>query len=130
MDDVYNGWLQDFESELGIRLQKEILEPIGNSQLACYKKYDWYQQEFNSIVDVPRHPYLILEGVGACNQVIAGALSFQIWIAAKAEVLIERIIERDGEAMRPHLAGFKTREAIYFNNHVVKQRADLQLSGD
>lgn len=130
MDDVYNGWLQDFEVELGQRLSREILLPLQSGYQARYEKYDWYEAAFTHTVAIPSHSFLILEGVGSCNSVVAEFLSYRLWIEADAEVLIDRIIARDGEAMRPHLAQFKIREAQYFLNQRVKERANLQLSGD
>lgn len=130
MDDVYDGWFQDFESELGQRLQKEILEPLSAGETAGYNRYDWYESAFTDVVDIPAHDYLILEGVGSSNSVIAELISYSIWIEANPELLIDRIIDRDGEEMRPHLDGFKVREAQYFENQNIKARANLQLSGD
>ena len=130
LDDVYDGWLQDFDQELGQRLRREVLEPLQQGAPGKYAKYNWYTKSFDSFVKVPKGDYLILEGVGSNNLVITELLAYSIWIEANADVLIDRIISRDGESMRPHLAGFKRREADYFEKHNVKARADLQLSGD
>lgn len=130
MDDVYDGWFQDFETQLGQRLVAEILEPVSRGIPASYKKYDWHEQAFTSQVELPEHPYVILEGVGASNAVSATYLCFHIWIEADSTILIDRIISRDGEAMRPYLGEFKRREAQYFANQEIKQQADLCLHGD
>lgn len=130
MDDIYDGWFQDFETQLGNRLIAEILEPLSQGNPARYKKYDWHKRQFTSQVELAPHPFVILEGVGACNSVSASHLCFQIWIEADPSILIDRIIARDGEAMRPYLDEFKRRESVYFANQAIKEQADLHLLGD
>ena len=130
MDDLYDGWNQDLEVELGQRIIDSILMPLAAGQDSEYEKYDWYKHKFSS-KEVITHPeFLILEGVGSCNVGSASYLSYRIWVEADPSILVDRIISRDGEAMRPHLGEFKRREALYFANQETKQLADMHLRGD
>lgn len=130
MDDLYNGWTQDLIVELGQRINQQILQPLGQGLSASYQQFDWYKNGFTSHIEVPVHDFLILEGVGSANNVIADLISYRIWIEANEGVVDERIVERDGEAMRPHLAAWHTKEAHYFSEQETKRRADMLLSGD
>lgn len=130
MDDLYNGWNQDLEVELGQRIRKSILDPLSNGDDASFEKYDWHEKQFISKQAISHQLFVILEGVGACNEQFADLLSFQIWIEADPSVVIERIVNRDGESVRGELPQWKIREAKYFENQLVKQRANLHVSGD
>lgn len=130
MDDLYDGWSQDLEVELGTRINMRILEPLSRSEFGKYENFDWHAQKFTSSTDVYPKDFLILEGVGASNQISAPYVSINIWIAANPNVVVERIVSRDGEAVRPELSEWQRRELAYFESQQIKQRAHLQLSGD
>jgi uridine kinase len=130
MDDLYNGWTQDLMVELGQRINQQVLQPISQGLTSNYQQFDWYKNSFTSQIEVPVHEFLILEGVGSASIVIADLITYLIWIEAKPDVVDERIVRRDGEAIRPHLLAWHAKEAHYFAEQETKRRADMLLSGD
>lgn len=130
LDDLYNGWNQDLVSELATRIRQQILQPLQQSQLAQYSKYDWHQGAFTQIVTVPKCSYLILEGVGAANPKLGEYFALTVWVQAPSELLLERLIQRDGLAYREQLINWQQHEAKYFDLMSVKSACDVVVSGD
>ncbi len=130
MDDLYEGWTQDLNSELADRIQARILQPISQGVDAQILKYDWIAEKFGETVTVPCSNFLILEGVGSGNSLIRNYVSLAVWIESEPELLVERVVERDGEQLRDDIVRWQNREAEYFNKHEVKASADVHLRGD
>lgn len=130
MDDLYNGWNQDLETELGQRIVQSILLPIAAGKSAHYEKFDWYANTFTSSSEIVTTSYLILEGVGSSNRIVSPYLSYRIWIEADPDVVEARIVNRDGPQVRSHLPAWRIKETQYFDSHSVMAHANLHLSGD
>lgn len=130
MDDLYEGWTQDLSTGLADRIQEWILEPISRGVDAQHLKYDWHAGKFSEKVTVPRSSFVILEGVGSGNSQFRRFVSLALWIESDPEVLVDRVVARDGEQLRSEILRWQVREAEYFELHNVKNSADIQLRGD
>ncbi len=130
MDDLYDGWYQDLQQDLAARICAQILDPIRSGSSAKYERYDWFAHEFVEWIHVPIHDFLILEGVGSGHPMIRESASTTVWIEVEENVAIQRVIYRDGEAMRPHIVGWHERESDFFAEHDVKASADFRLLGE
>ncbi len=130
MDDLYEGWTQDLNRDLAERIQHWILTPLESGHDAQHLKYDWVQCAFTEIVPVPKAPYLILEGVGSGNLALREFVSLALWIESDPELLIERVVDRDGEQLRDEIMRWQEHESQFHALHQVKASAHLQLHGD
>ena len=130
MDDLYNGWTQDLCGELAARIDQKILTPLSQNKSAQFEKYDWATKSFNEKVSIEPPNYLILEGVGSGHPDLNSRSALNIWIEAEPTVLLERLIKRDGEALRDDLVCWQSHEARYFSELLIKHLADVRLSGD
>lgn len=130
LDDIYEGWTQDLISELPDRISTWIIEPLEQNLEARYLKYDWSTERFDSIVEIPKSEYLILEGVGAGNPRIGAKAALNIWIEADPGVLLTRLIKRDGEEYRSKLVAWQNHEAGYFAALPVRESAEVRINGD
>lgn len=130
MDDLYEGWNQDLLLELAERIKEEILEPIQNGLEANFKKYDWAKESFVDSVHIPKCQYLILEGVGSTNPLLTDFLAIRIWVEANPDQLLDRLIERDGLALKNQLMQWQKHETNYFSELGIKDRADFQFQAD
>lgn len=130
MDDLYEGWTQDLNQDLAQRIQHWILTPLELGQDAQHLKYDWVAEAFVEIVAVPHAPFLILEGVGSGNSILRHYISMSLWIESDPSLLVERVVERDGEQLRDEIAQWQERESQFHALHNVKESAHMQLRGD
>lgn len=130
MDDLYEGWTQDLNNGLADRIQQWILEPIARGVDAQHLKYDWHAGKFSDIVSVPCGLFLILEGVGSGNSLLRNQVSFAIWIESEPQLLVERVVARDGEQLRSEIIRWQQHEADFFIQHHVKEASHVWLRGD
>ena len=130
LDDLYEGWSQDLNKDLADRIQMWILDPISRGVDAQHLKYDWHAGMFSEIVTVPCEKFLILEGVGSGNSKLRNYVSLAMWIESDPELLVERVIARDGEQLRADLVRWQLHEAEFFKLHNVKESAQVKLRGD
>ena len=82
------------------RLLKEVLNPISNGLEGRYKRYDWEKDSLVGSHIVPAGGIVIIEGVYATRQELAGMYDLKIWVNCPRETRIKRGITRDGEAAR------------------------------
>lgn len=130
MDDLYNGWKQDLIGELADRITNQILIPLSDQQPGHYLRYDWHLGKFAESVIVSATNFLILEGVGSGHPKLHDRASLNIWVEANPQVLLGRLIKRDGQALQDELVKWQAHEARYFEQMSIKQLADVALSGD
>ncbi|MEI6405726.1 MAG: AAA family ATPase [Actinomycetes bacterium] len=130
MDDLYSGWAQDLEHELTHRIIREILTPIASGETGSYARFDWYTNTFAETHDVPASDFLILEGVGSSHSNIRDRATISLWVEASSELLIERVVARDGEQVRDELIGWQKRESEFFAHHQVKENSEFLIRGD
>ena len=97
MDDLYRGWQDALTPQLTSVLKDHILTPISLGKVGGYRRWDWLRNTPGEALAVPRHEYLILEGVGASQRVVRPFASTMIWISIDAATGMERVIERDSK---------------------------------
>lgn len=127
MDDLYPGWYGLADS--AARLVEWVLEPLSEGRPARYRRFDWDAGEYAEWNTVPASGSLIVEGVGSGALAAAGHLSFLVWVEAPRGLRMERGIERDGEAFRPHWKRWAAQEARMFRESRTRERADLLVDG-
>ena len=129
MDDLYEGWTHAFEPVMTERIMAWIITPLLSGLPIHHLCYDWAEKKFNDWRTLPSSPFVIIEGVGAGNTALRKYISQSIWIEADEELLLDRVLQRDGEVIRDEMLIWKSREASYFELHNVKQSAMIHLSG-
>ncbi len=129
MDDLYDGWRDALNPELWQRIYDQILEPFLQDNPAQIQKFDWKLRQFTDWVTVPVSSHLIIEGVGASHPFIANCSVLNIWIEADQDLLLDRVLKRDGEEIRDEMLRWQLLEKAYFDEYSIKQNADLHLIG-
>ncbi|CAB4342143.1 MAG: AAA family ATPase [Actinobacteria bacterium] len=129
MDDIYDGWDQDLHHDLAHKIQAWIITPLVNKLPARFLKFDWLKNSYSSWEELPASDVLILEGVGAGHPAVSSFASCNIWIEAPQSLRLDRVVARDGESVRVHMAQWQQRESQYFDAHQVLQSANFQFVG-
>lgn len=130
MDELYEGWNDALGQSLFNRIEAWILAPIRNGLSPKFLKYDWHKGKYASWAELPLTPVVIIEGVGSGHSDFRKYVSQAIWVEADENLLLDRVVQRDGEGVRDEMLIWKTRERSYFESHNVKQSAHFHLQGN
>ena len=129
LDEIYEGWETALDSILFERINAWILTPIKNGLGPRHLKFDWYSNKYESWSELPVTPIVIIEGVGSGHTSLREQVSQAIWVEADEHLLLDRVVERDGVAVRDEMLIWKERERAYFDLHEVKKAAQIHLRG-
>lgn len=127
MDDLYAGWSGMAE---GVdRLEEQVLAPLAAGRAGRYQRYDWAAGRYAEWHDVPRTPYLVVEGCGAGARRFAPLTTLLVWVEADDELRLRRGLERDGAAAREHWLAWMAAERDLYDAEGTARRADVRLDG-
>jgi hypothetical protein len=129
LDELYEGWVLALDPILIERITAWVITPLLSGLPINHLCYDWDEMRFNSWKSLPWSEFVILEGVGAGTTALRKYVSQSIWIEADEELLLDRVLERDGEIIRNEMLIWKSKEAAYFELHNIKQSAMIHLTG-
>jgi uridine kinase len=124
MDDLMDGW--DGMAGTGEQLVS-IVAPLTSGASGRYRHYNWLEGRFDRTVDVPPAPWLVVEGVGAGNPVIAAHVTVLVWVEADDDLRLARGLARDGLAMEDHWRQWMRAEPGFFAAQRTAERADLRV---
>ena len=130
MDGLYNGWLGALKPELWERIDEVIVQPLAQGRAAKYHAFNWITHTFDTPVEVAPSDIIILEGVGSSHPSIAKSSSLTMWISAPEELLLERVLNRDGAHIREEMLAWQLAERGYFAEFNIEDNADVHLIGD
>jgi uridine kinase len=122
MDDLMEGWGD--MAGTGDQL-RSIVEPLAGGTAGSYRHYNWHEGRFDRTVPVPPAHWLVVEGVGAGNPVIAGNVTVLVWVEVDEELRLRRGLERDGVAMEDHWRTWMREEVGFFAAQRTAERADV-----
>jgi uridine kinase len=129
LDELYEGWDDALSQKLFDRIEAWILTPIRNGLSPKHLTYDWHQSKYASWSELPLTPIVIIEGVGSGHSALRTNVSQAIWVEADEDLLLDRVVQRDGEVVRNEMLIWKARERSYFDLHDVKRSAHMHLQG-
>jgi hypothetical protein len=129
LDELYEGWDNALDSVLYERLEAWVLTPLRNGLGPRHLKYDWHLNKFATWSELPVDPIVIIEGVGSGHSTLRKNVSLAIWVEADDHLLLDRVVQRDGEAVRNEMLVWKARERAYFDLHDVRNAAQIHLQG-
>ena len=126
MDDLYAGWDLALSSELSQSLE-QILKAYFERRQIQIPQYDWLKERFSSPLTIDSPNVLILEGVGSGQKITRDSSDIKLWIEAPREIAFARVLERDGENIRPQMQQWQVRESAHFLDEGTKSAADYQV---
>lgn len=129
MDDLYSGWNNPLSQELTERVCNKILNPYLQGSEVIYRKFNWHQNVFGETMRVAPTKTLILEGVGAGQSAFRKMLTRIIWVEFDTHSGFERVIARDGEAVKTQMLNFLKDQNKHFFAELTNKAADYTISG-
>lgn len=125
MDDLYPGW--DGLAESVDLLTGQVLEPLCRGERAAYRVWDWHRGDWGRTATVPPTEVLVVEGCGSSVGRAGEYAAVRVWVDADAAVRLQRGVERDGEAYRPHWQRWAQQEQAVFAADCTREQADVVL---
>ncbi len=127
LDEIYSGWDLALTPVLTDSLSK-ILESISAGKPAIIPIYNWPIQQFRSTREIAPCDVLILEGVGSAQRVVRERATMTIWLDIDPSTGLERVLKRDGIAIREHMQLWQVREKAHFLADATRENVDFILS--
>jgi uridine kinase len=137
-DDLYEGWAVVADAPdrvaafdvLADRVTAWLLDPWSRGAVALQPVRDWSADQWGEPVAVPAADVVVLEGVGMAARRLRAHAALVVWVEVDAATGIERVVARDGEAMRAEIESWQRDEARWHALDGTRDAADLRLRGD
>ena len=127
LDEIYAGWELALTPALTASLSK-ILETVSSGVSTLIPIYDWTVQQFTSTREVSPCDIIILEGVGSAQRVVRERATMTIWLDIDPHTGLERVLQRDGLAIREQMQLWQVREKAHFLADATRENVDFVLS--
>ncbi len=95
MDDLYDGWENALDSGLTSKLS-EIIEAFQTHSRFSIPVFNWVTMLFDLSQTVNPSDILIIEGVGAGQEIVRNAGAILYWLDIEPDVGLARVLQRDG----------------------------------
>ena len=126
-DELMEGWggFDTVTSQLA-----GIVRALAQGRPGEYHEYLWGQGRFDdATTSVAPGPWLVVEGVGSGDPVIAAHITCLVWVEVDDELRLSRGLERDGVENEPEWREFMPAERRIFARDRTFERADVVVDG-
>ena len=130
MDDQYDGWDDSLGDALSERLQKSIIQPLRAGNALRLQTYDWHTSTFGPEVEVAIPELLIIEGVGAAQQIMRDIATLTVFVEIDDAAGRERVIARDGDYMVERIDEWQRQQSEHHKKHRTRESCDLVLGAN
>ena len=127
MDDLYNGWENALSNALS-----EILDRISTAHLAnrdfVIKIFNWKTMQFDTEETIVPTDYLIIEGVGAAQQIVRDSGATTYWLDIEPEIGLQRVLERDGAHIEAQMRRWQVEQDKHFARDETRENCEFKLT--
>ena len=127
MDDLYNGWENALSNALS-----EILDRISTAHLAgrdfVIKVFNWDTMTFDREEKIAPTEHLIIEGVGAAQQIVRETGATTYWLDIEPEIGLQRVLERDGAHIEVKMRQWQVDQDKHFARDETRENCECQLT--
>jgi uridine kinase len=127
MDDLYNGWENALSNALS-----EILDRISTAHLAnrdfVIKIFNWKTMQFDTEETIVPTDFLIIEGVGAAQQIVRDSGATTYWLDIEPEIGLQRVLERDGAHIEAQMRRWQVEQDKHFARDETRENCEFKLT--
>jgi predicted metal-dependent TIM-barrel fold hydrolase len=127
MDDLYNGWENALSNALS-----EILDRITTDHLAerefVIKKFNWQTMQFDGEETVSLTDHLIIEGVGAAQQIVRETGATTYWLDIEPEIGLQSVLSRDGAHIELQMRQWQVDQDKHFARDETRENCEFKLT--
>lgn len=127
LDEIYAGWDLALSDALTESLL-QILKSITAGNMVTFPIYDWAWEQFDSTREISPCDLIIFEGVGSAQRVVRDLATVTIWLDIDPQTGLERVLGRDGVAIKAQMKLWQVREEEHFLADATRANADFILS--
>jgi uridine kinase len=127
MDDLYNGWDNALSNPLS-----EILDRISTAHIAgrefVIKIFNWHTMTFDRQELITPTDYLIIEGVGAAQQIVRETGATTYWLDIEPEIGLQRVLDRDGAHIEVQMRQWQVDQDKHFARDETRENCEFKLT--
>ena len=127
MDDLYNGWDNALSNPLA-----EILDRISTAHIAgrdfVIKLFNWHTMAFDREERINPTDYLIIEGVGAAQQIVRETGAITYWLDIEPEIGLQRVLDRDGAHIEAQMRQWQVDQDKHFARDETRENCEFKLT--
>ena len=127
MDDLYNGWENAMSNPLA-----EILDRISTAHIAgrdfVIKIFNWHTMAFDREERITSTDYLIIEGVGAAQQIVRETGAITYWLDIEPEIGLQRVLDRDGAHLEAQMRQWQVDQDKHFARDETRENCEFKLT--
>jgi uridine kinase len=127
LDNLYNGWESAFDRHLTDSLLSAISAHQSGEEIVL-RHFDWAKNCFGDEVRYQQSQLLIIEGVGALQQILLPHFTASIWIDIDLQEGRDRVIARDGDVSEPFIDNWVRLQERLFKEENSREAADFILA--
>ena len=127
MDDLYDGWENALGHSLTDTLQKIVSAHLTG--VSCtINLFNWKLMNFDRQEVVIPTDYLILEGVGAAQEIVRDAGAITYWLDIDEEAGLKRVLARDGAHIEREMKRWQIQQSIHFAADKTRENCEFKLT--
>jgi uridine kinase len=92
-------------------------------------RFDWILNEYSGPSLKKAAELVIVEGVGAGQEILRSRSALSIWIEVNDEIGLIRVLNRDGASIRGEMRNFQNAQRAHFAKEKTKESADFCFDG-
>ncbi len=127
LDEIYDGWENALSFSLTEKLH-DLLQGLSEEKTQWLPIYNWTAQSFDSSKEITPCDLLILEGVASAQEIVREYATATIWLDVDRELGLERVLERDGQAITAQMLQWQMDEDAHFSQDKTRENTDFVLS--
>jgi Ni2+-binding GTPase involved in maturation of urease and hydrogenase len=127
MDDLYNGWDDALGQSLTDTLQAITVAYLAGNQFTI-RIFNWHLMKFDREEVITPTDYLILEGVGAAQEIVRKAGATTYWLDIDAESGLQRVLARDGAHIEMEMRQWQIQQSIHFAKDQTRENCEFKLT--
>ena len=110
----------------------EILDRISTAHLAnrefVIKIFNWKSMQFDTEETIVPTDYLIIEGVGAAQQIVRDSGATTYWLDIEPEIGLQRVLERDGAHIEAQMRRWQVEQDKHFARDETRENCEFKLT--
>ena len=127
MDELYNGWSDALGQSLTDALQAITAAYLSGVECTI-KIFNWHLLKFDREEVITPTDYLILEGVGAAQEIVRKAGATTYWLDIDAESGLQRVLDRDGAHIEMEMRQWQIQQSIHFAKDQTPENCEFKLT--
>jgi uridine kinase len=127
MDELYNGWSDALGQSLTDALQAITAAYLSGVECTI-KIFNWHLLKFDREEVITPTDYLILEGVGAAQEIVRKAGATTYWLDIDAETGLKRVLARDGVHIEKEMRQWQIQQSIHFAKDQTRENCEFKVT--